>query len=174
MVKSRSTIGIYVNFGYFELNDFVQCQSSLFAPICNGKRLNNSYKLCYQLFDLILISFMDSYTPMLVYFTYDMNRLLCPYNYNGWKKILFEFDRISSCWSSIMIACNLFDHISFNWIWNDLTTVRLWFCWPDFVVTKETECSYLYIRLNDFWSCLISNGIIISSLMIHFQIAIGC
>jgi hypothetical protein len=50
-------ISIESGYNLFERNDFDQGQSILFAQICNNKRSDNSYELCYQLIDPVMISF---------------------------------------------------------------------------------------------------------------------
>jgi hypothetical protein len=65
-LNSYDEIRLIVHFEMNSSNNFVENQSILFAPIRNNKRLDNSYRSCYQSVDFIMILFVIIYTPVLI------------------------------------------------------------------------------------------------------------
>jgi len=129
-------IRFIVRFEMNSSNNFVECQSILSAPISNNKRLDKSYRPCYQPIDSIMISFVIIYIPVLIWFANNMDRLLCLIYCDQFEKMIlliwFGFEVI--LWIAEATICD------FNWLWIDFITVGypIWFRLPDFATTNET------------------------------------
>ena len=134
----------------------------LVCPICNNKRSDNSYELYYQLIDLVMISFELIFMPARVN----------PYSYNdlkwsGWIWLnLLLIRKHNNCPLFVWLYRFQLDIKRFH---NYLIMILLtWLCG-----NKRNRVRVSLWSFDLSWSCLISNGITISTSVIRFQIVIG-
>ena len=135
----------------FEINDFIQYQSTLFAhfAITNYHFFRFYYDYDQSQIDLVMILYelilAHVWINLLVAWI-----VWCHDSYNNFKTILFRSDHIFCCWENKTFACDLFDCISFKLDMKQFSNRLILILSTQFMITIETEYAYPSIRLLNF------------------------
>ena len=145
----------------------------LVFPICNNKRSDNSYEFCYQSIDPVMILFelisapawVD---PLVAWIVCYVITVITIWKWSCWiRSHLLLIRQHNNClWFVLIISVS-------NW-YQTISQLLIMILFVQFCGNKRNRVRISLWSFDWSWSCLISNGITISTSVIRFQIIIGC